>query len=103
MTAVANSLIVLDEAGRAWIEGANTKVIEVAMDHSCHGWDADEIHKQHEYLSMAQIYAALSHYYEHKSEYDAAIESMGEEVAKMRQIQGASPFAARMKRLGKLP
>jgi hypothetical protein len=37
----AASLIETDEHGRAWISGANTKVIEVALDKIAHGWSPD--------------------------------------------------------------
>lgn len=102
MAAVANSLIVLDEQGRAWVEGANTKVIEVAMDVLAYGWSPDEIHFQHPHLSLAQIHAALSYYYAHKPELDKEIKRGAQEVERLRREQGESPFEKRMRELGKL-
>jgi uncharacterized protein (DUF433 family) len=102
MTAVANSFIMIDENGRAWIEGANTKVIEVAMDVYAHGWSPEEIHMQHPHLSLAQIHAALSYYYAHKGQLDAEIKRGSDEVERMRSEQGESPFEKRMRDLGKL-
>ena len=75
MTAVALSLIELDENGVAWISGTRTKVIEVALDKVAHGWSPEEIHFQHDYLSLAQIHAALAYYYEHQVEFDAEVSS----------------------------
>ena len=46
--------------GVPFIVGTRTKVIEVALDRIAHHWDADEIHRQHPHLSLAQIYAALT-------------------------------------------
>jgi uncharacterized protein (DUF433 family) len=63
-----------DDKGHVWIEGANTRVIQIAMDRYAHGWSADEIQAQHPHLSLAQIHAALSDYYDHKTEMDAEME-----------------------------
>jgi uncharacterized protein (DUF433 family) len=74
MVAVLNSLIELDEHGVPWITGANTKVVEVVLDKLAYGWSPEEMHRQHPHLSMAQIHAALSYYYEHQAEVNADIE-----------------------------
>src|SRR5947209_20369437 len=66
----------LDDQGRVWIEGANTRVIQVAIDKYAHGWSAEEIQQQHPHLSLAQVHAALSYYYDHQAEIDAEIERM---------------------------
>jgi len=66
--------IKLDERGVAWIADTNIKVIEVAMDQTAYGWDAEEIHAAHPHLSLAQIHAALSYYHDHKSQLDLHME-----------------------------
>jgi uncharacterized protein (DUF433 family) len=63
----------LDDKGRAWIDDTRIKVIEVAMDHLAHGWSAEEIHRQHPDISLAQAHAALAFYYDHQAEFDRAI------------------------------
>jgi uncharacterized protein (DUF433 family) len=63
----------LDDSGVAWIDDTRSKVIEVAMDHLAHDWSAQEIHRQHPHLSLAQAHAALAFYYDHQAEFDAAI------------------------------
>jgi uncharacterized protein (DUF433 family) len=100
---VTNSHIVVDEHGVPWIEGVNTKVIEVAQDRIFLGWGADDIHEQHPHLSLAQIYAALSYYYDHKKELDADIERRHQFVERMRKEAGESPLVARLRASGKLP
>jgi uncharacterized protein (DUF433 family) len=84
MVAVLNSLIELDENGVPWIGGANTKVVEVVLDKKAHDWSPEEIHLQHPHLSMAQIHAALSYYYEHQDEVDRDIERRYREVEALR-------------------
>lgn len=91
MVAVLNSLIEIDEKGVPWISGANTKVVEVVLDKMAYGWSPEEIHRQHPHLSMAQIHAALSYYYEHQAEVDADIERRNRFVEEMR-AQNKNPF-----------
>ena len=99
MVAVLNSLIELDENGVAWISGANTKVIEVALDKIAYGWSPDEMHREHPHLSMAQLHAALSYYYEHQAELDADIERRYQEVEALRAQQPDSPLRQRLRAL----
>jgi uncharacterized protein (DUF433 family) len=102
MTAVTNPFIVLDERGRAWIDGANTKVIEVAKDSVGHGWSPEEIHFQHPHLSLAQIHAALSFYHEHKADFDRQMERDTREANQMRAAQGETPLEKRLRENGAL-
>jgi uncharacterized protein (DUF433 family) len=91
MVAVINSLIEIDDKGVPWISGANTKVVEVVLDKLAYGWTPEEMHRQHSHLSMAQIHAALSYYYEHQDEVDADIERRNRFVEEMR-AQNKNPF-----------
>jgi len=74
MPTMVVSLIEIDNEGVAWITGANTKVIEVALDKIAYGWSPDEMHFQHPHLSLAQIHSALAYYYDNKEKLDAEIE-----------------------------
>ena len=91
MVAVINSLIEIDDQGVPWISGANTKVIEVVLDKIAYGWTPEDMHRQHPHLSMAQIHAALSYYYEHQDEVDADIERRNRYVEEMK-AQNRNPF-----------
>jgi uncharacterized protein (DUF433 family) len=84
MPAAARTLVRIDDQGTAWIEGTTTRVIQVALDKTTQGWNADEIHAQYPYLSPAQIHAALSYYYDHQGELDAEIERDYQEVEALR-------------------
>ena len=90
----------LDDRGVAWIDDTNTKVIEVALDMVAHGWSPEEIHFQHKHLSLAQIHAALSYYYDHQDEFDAAIERELREVDAIRAQAGESPLRKRLRATG---
>jgi uncharacterized protein (DUF433 family) len=90
-----------DERGIAWIAESNTKVIEVAMDHTAYAWDAAEIHAAHPHLSVAQIHAALSHYYDHKQELDEQMRHQLDEHHRLRsQAAGQLSRETLIKRLG---
>jgi uncharacterized protein (DUF433 family) len=92
-----------DPEGRAWIDDTNIKVIEVALDHIAYGWSADEIHVQHPHLSLAQIHAALSFYFDHQREFDGMIgQSLQRADARAAAAQD-SPGRRRLRALGKLP
>jgi len=93
----------IDNKGRAWIAGTNTKVLEIVLDHIAHGLSAEEIHFQHYGTpSIAQIHAALAYYYENKTELDAEIAQQVKGVEKLRKQAGKSPIAKRLRAEGKL-
>lgn len=92
MVVVPNLLIELDADGVAWIVGANTKVKEVVLDKMAHGSSPEEMHFQYPHLSLGQIHAALSFYYEHQSEIDAQILREWNEVKELAVNQPDSPL-----------
>ena len=101
MSTIATAPIEIDENGIAWVIDANTKVIEVALDHLSHGWSPEEIYFQHYgQLSLAQIHAALSYYYDHQAEFDAEIKQQLEEVDDLKAKAGDSPGRSRLRRMG---
>lgn len=83
MTAVFTTQIELDGRGIAWIGGTKVKVTEVVLDKIANGWSPEEIHFQHPHLSLAQIHAALTYYYENQSLLNAQIQSVLEESGKL--------------------
>ncbi|HZS48413.1 MAG TPA: DUF433 domain-containing protein [Blastocatellia bacterium] len=102
MTAVLETHIELDERGIAWITGANTKVIEVALDKIAQGWSPEEIHFQHSHLSLSQIYSALAYYYDHKEEIDAQIAEQVREVKALAEQAKDTPGRRHLRELGLL-
>lgn len=98
-----NTHIHLDDRGVAWIDDRNVKVIEVALDMIAHGATAEQIYKMHGgYLSMSQIHAALSHYFDHRAAYDAEIERQVREDDNARTSEPESPVLAKLRKLGRL-
>jgi uncharacterized protein (DUF433 family) len=83
VTAILATQIELDAEGVAWIGGTKTKVTEIVLDKMAHGWSPEEIHFQHPHLSLAQIYGALTYYYENQGDLDAQIRNRLEESHKL--------------------
>ena len=67
------SHIRVDERSVAWIDGTRVKVLEVVQDYLAYGWTPEEMHLHQPHLSLSQIHAAMSYYYDHKRELDIQI------------------------------
>jgi len=91
-----------DAEGRSWIDDTNVKVIEVVLDHIAYGWSADEIHLQHPQLSLGQIHASLSYYFDHQPEFDGLIEQSLDQADQLAAAASDSPGRRRLRALGKL-
>ncbi len=74
MITATTRAIAIDERGIAWIEGTGIKVKEVVIDKVVWGLTAEDMLAAHPHWSLPHIYAALSYYYDHQAELDAAIE-----------------------------
>ena len=100
----AQSHIHLDERGVAWVDDRNVKVIEIALDMISHGANAEQIFDMHDgYLSMSQIHAALSYYFDHQSEIDTEIERQVREDEEARLKNLNSPVRRKLRALGRIP
>jgi len=85
----------IDGQGRAWIDDANVKVIEIVLDHIAYGWTAEAIQENYPALTLAQVYAALAWYYDHQVDLDAEIERQSEDLQALRAAVKPSPLARR--------
>jgi uncharacterized protein (DUF433 family) len=94
--------ILLNEAGIPTIAGTDVKVLELVLERTAYGWSPEELHYQHPFLSLGQIYSALAYYYDHQEEIDKDIERRLQRVDRIREEKGPSPLAARLKAKGLL-
>jgi len=92
--------IVLNENNVPMIAGTTMKVVELILDRIAYGWSPEELHFQHPYLTMGQIYSALAYYADHQEELDADIERRFQFVEHMRQMSEPSPLIVRLKSKG---
>ncbi len=90
--------IVLDDNSVPMIAGTTMKLVELVLDHLAYGWSPEELHFQHPYLTMGQVYSALAYYWDHKAEMDEDIERGLQAVDEMRKAIRPSPLIEKLKR-----
>jgi uncharacterized protein (DUF433 family) len=100
MSTIAPPHIRMDDQGRAWVDETNTKVIEVVLDRLGYGWSPEEIHFQHPHLSLAQIHAALTYYYDHQAALDEQMARDERQIGDLVKAKGQSPIVQRLKAAG---
>ena len=103
MSTVSYPHIQTSDDGVATIAGTTTKVVEVVLDHIAHHWHAEEIQRQHPYLSMAQIHAALTYYYDHQQTIDDEIEAGLRQVAEIKDRRKDSTLRDKLRTMKLLP
>jgi len=96
------SHIRLDEHGRAWVDGTNVKVIEVAADYLAHGSSVEEMNLQFPHLGLSQIHAALAYYYDHQEQFDSEVRESRVQADERWKASLDSPMRRRLRELGKL-
>jgi uncharacterized protein (DUF433 family) len=78
--------IFLDDEGRPWIDDTAYRVSMVVRDHFVpNGYTPEQIAEAHDHgLTLAQIHAAMSYYYDHQAQLDAEIAEEDRYVDAMR-------------------
>ncbi len=94
--------ITLNDTAVPVITGTTMKVIELVQEYLAHGWSPEELHFQHPYLTLGQVYSALAYYWDHKEELDRDIERRLELVTRLRRSSRPSPLTARLAARGLL-
>jgi uncharacterized protein (DUF433 family) len=94
--------IVLNEEGVPIIAGTTMKVVELVTEKIAYGWSPEELHFQHPYLTLGQIYSALAYYWDHMEEINQDIERRSQYAEQMRQAEGPSRLVAKLKSQGLL-
>jgi len=92
--------VILSDKQVPIIQGTNMKVIEIILEKTAYGWSPEELHFQHPYLTLGQIYSALAYYWDHKEDLDKDIERRLEFVNQAKQSMGKTPLMARLKSKG---
>ena len=92
----------LDDRGVPWVDDTNTKVREIVLDVLAYGWSPQEIQLNHPHLSLAQIHAALTYYYDHKTDLDREIAESETRIAELRKQAGPSLVKKKLQALSKM-
>ena len=69
--------------GSPVIEGARTRVVDIAIEYEILGHSPDEIINRHPHLTLSQVHDALSYYYENRDELDRKIEQDQEFIGQL--------------------
>lgn len=94
--------IQLDANKTPIIAGTTMKVVELVLNQKAYGWSPEELHFQHPYLSMGQIYSALAYYWDHQEALEEDIERRLEQVNQIEQSVSATALRAKLKAKGLL-
>ena len=70
--------------GKPHIAGHRIRVMDIVLWHNNLGWSPDEIVSQFPQLTLADVYAALAFYWDHKKEIEAEIRRAEEVEEKAR-------------------
>ena len=100
--AAAYEHITLSENGVPMIEGTKTKVVEIVLETKAYGWSPEEVHFQHPYLTLGQIYSAMAYYFDHSQEFEREIRERLEKVGSIRANLGESKVQTKLEEKGLL-
>ncbi len=81
--------------GKPCIAGTRIRVQDVFVWHELQGQSADEIVSRFPQLTMADVYAALSYYWDHRDEIQRDMQAESDLVPRLRQ-QSVSPLAEKL-------
>ena len=87
--------------GKPRIAGHRITVQNVAIWHERLGWSPDEIAAEYE-LDIADVYAALTYYHDHREEIERSIQEDEEFVELMRRTH-SSPLQEKLRRMKRDP
>jgi uncharacterized protein (DUF433 family) len=77
--------------GTVRIGESRYRVLHLAAEHYQHGWTAEELLRQHPDLRRAEVYAALTYFYDHREELVAEMKRSAAVVESARTAQPISP------------
>lgn len=78
------------------------RVAQIVMDYLAFGWSPDEMCRQHPYLTLAEIHAAMAYYFDNQTEIDAEIEEELAEADRGLALAQNSPLRLRLRAKGLL-
>ena len=80
--------ITLNEDRVPGVAGTTMKVVESVVERQAYGWNPEELHFQHPYLTLGQIHSALGYYWDHREELDRDVQRRLERVEELRRRIG---------------
>jgi len=93
--------IILDQAQVPMIAGTTMKVIELVLDSKAYGWSPEELHFQHPYLTLGQIYSALAYYWDHQADLDQCLDRRMRQADQIQRDQKPTALDVRLNIIAK--
>jgi uncharacterized protein (DUF433 family) len=97
LTPVKETHVYLDEKGDAWIKRAGVKVRQVVESLQQLDYRPEEVVRHFPYLTLSEVTAALTYYYDHRDEMDATIKRLREFAEKMQAETPEHPATKRIR------
>jgi uncharacterized protein (DUF433 family) len=85
-----------DGQERAYIAGTRIRVQDIYAYAEVHGMSPDEVVTQLPQLTLGQVHAALSYYFDHRQEIQEEIRQDEEFVQSMRALTGPGPLEQKL-------
>ena len=99
---VRTKTIQVDDRQVARIAGSRIKVMHLVMEVQANGYMPQQLHEQFPHLKLAQIYAALTYYHDHKEQVDRQINEATQLVEQLRAQAEETPFHKRLREAGRI-
>jgi len=103
MTTATNNHIQIDDQGVARIDGSRMKVIHLVKEMLARNASPEQLCEAFPHLSLAQVHAALSYYYDHQSQLDAQIKQELAVFDAERASAGSSQIRDKLRQSGLRP
>jgi len=91
--------VALNSNGIPYIIPTTMKVEELIIESNSFRWTPRRLYEEHPYLSLAQIFCALSYYHDHKDEIDNRIKLQMQLVSKMRKSENQKIRAEKFRQM----
>ena len=86
-----------DSVPRPVVRGTDIKVAQIASEYEHHGMTPDEIVEAHPHITLADVHAALTYFYDHRS---AIVDDWRAGDALVAEMQKKYPGVLRARRAG---
>jgi uncharacterized protein (DUF433 family) len=74
-----------------------TRVAMIVADYLWRGWSAEEIARQYPYLTLAEVHAAMTYYFDHRDEIEDELLAEYRETKEWKKSHPTPPFLLRLK------
>jgi uncharacterized protein (DUF433 family) len=83
--------LTVNTRGVLCIDGTRHRVIDIVADHVAHGYSAAQIVEQYPDLTLAQVHAAFTYYYDHEDALNATLMASYTQTEHQRHQQPPHP------------